>query len=111
MNGHPYDESDQQAERATRVLRHLDGALDATMLEAMGGIWSTLANAATSGHAHARAVRERMFWESMAPGQTAAAHPIGLDAGAHGVSGLAPSWDAVPTNSEFTGRGWWTDVA
>lgn len=85
MDQRPHDDPDARAERTTRVIGHLDGALDAHMLEAMSGVWSTLEHAATTGPAHARAVRERLFWESLRPGGAAAA-PGG------DVVGLAPTW-------------------
>lgn len=62
-----------RAERTTRLIAHLDGALDQHMLEAMAGIWSTLEHAAADAPSHARAVRSRLFWESLAPGGVAAA--------------------------------------
>lgn len=62
-----------RAQRTTRLIAHLDGALDEQMLDAMAGIWSMLEHASTDAPAHARAVRSRLFWESLAPGGVAAA--------------------------------------
>lgn len=62
------DEHEELAERSMRLMVHLDGALDASMLEAIHGAWSMLERTATDGPAHARAVRSRLFWESLAPG-------------------------------------------
>lgn len=82
----PREDHDELAERTTRLLAHLDGVLDAAMLDAMHGAWSMLERAATDGPAHGRAVRARMLWESMAPG-AAAVEPSSL------VTDLVPSWD------------------
>jgi hypothetical protein len=85
MHHDAHDDHDHLAERTTRLLSHLDGALDATMLDAMQGAWSMLERSATTSDSHARAVRARMLWESMGP----AAHlaPSTL------VSGLVATWD------------------
>lgn len=64
---HTQHDGDTVAQRSTQVLQHLDGVLEDTMLAAMQGVWSTLERAATSPEAHARAVRERMFWDSLTP--------------------------------------------
>jgi hypothetical protein len=77
MDAHSRTDEDRPAERATRVLSHLDGALDETMLDAMTGTWSMLEHAAANAPAHARAVRARLFWESLRPGG-AAAEPSGI---------------------------------
>jgi len=61
------------SQRTTHVLSHLSGALDETMLAAISGVWSTLEHAATNPSAHARAVRSRLFWETLEPGGVAAA--------------------------------------
>lgn len=83
--------TDDAAERATRVISHLDGALDATMLDAMQGVWSTLERASVSGEAHARAVRARLFWQSLSPAEgvvpassAAASDDVAVD--------IVPSW-------------------
>ena len=76
---------DPEAARATRLISHLDGALDEQMLAAMQGAWSMLEHASTNAPSHARAVRSRLFWESLAPGGVAAAPGT--------VSGLQPSGD------------------
>lgn len=83
---------DDVAERATRVISHLDGALDATMLDAMQGVWSTLEHASVNGEAHARAVRARLFWQSIAPtdAAAAAAHVPVSELAADQM--LAPAW-------------------
>lgn len=65
-------------QHATHVLSHLEGALDDDMLSALSGVWSTLEHAATNPAAHARAVRARLFWETLAPGGVAAAPGLGL---------------------------------
>lgn len=71
---HPHsDDLDAHAERSARVMAHLDGALGAPMLEAMSHVWTTLEHAAADGPAHARAVRARLFWESLRPGGAALA--------------------------------------
>jgi len=59
------DLPDTIAERSARVLSHLEGALDAPMLDAMADVWSLLERAAVDGDAHARAVRARMLWQSI----------------------------------------------
>lgn len=86
MDDHPRTDSDAQAERSTRIIRHLDGALDTSMLDAMAGVWSMLEHAAADAPSHARAVRARLFWESLTPGGAAAA-PIAI------VRDLQPTWD------------------
>lgn len=75
------------AARRSTVLSHLDGTLDEQMLDAMQGVWSMLEHAAADAPAHARAVRARMFWESLTPGGAAAA-PTAV------VANLVPAWDA-----------------
>lgn len=65
---------------------HLDGALDEQTLDAMTGVWSLLEHAAADAPSHARAVRARLFWESLTPGGVAAA-PTGV------VLSLVPRWD------------------
>ncbi len=66
-----FDRIDHQHEhdaaRRSRLLEHLDGALDATMLDAMQGAWAMLERASTTHGSHVRAVRARMLWESMGP--------------------------------------------
>jgi hypothetical protein len=74
MDAHAcHADHDSIAARAARVLASLDGALDEHTLHAVQGVWSTLEHAAADAPAHARAVRARMFWESLTPGGTAAA--------------------------------------
>ena len=68
MDAHPHDDLDVLAERTTRLISHLDGALDRSTLDAMTGVWSTLERAAADDSAHARAVRARLFWDSLTPG-------------------------------------------
>ncbi len=80
------------ARRAT-VISHLDGMLDEHMLDAMQGVWSMLEHAAADAPAHARAVRARMFWESLSPGGAAAA-PTTV------VTNLVPAWDADEVSVE-----------
>jgi hypothetical protein len=85
MDAHSRDDYSTPAERATRVLSHLDGALDEGMLDAMSGVWTMLEHAAADGPSHARAVRARLFWESLSPGGAAAAPTavvLDLEAGA-----------------------------
>lgn len=89
MDAHS-DHSDRPlAARRTSVLTHLDGKLDEQMLDAMQGVWSMLEHAAADAPAHARAVRARMFWESLTPGGAAAA-PTAV------VTDLVPGWDCDP---------------
>jgi hypothetical protein len=59
--------ADTEAERTSRLLAHLDGALDATMLDAMHGTWAMLERVAADSSAHGRAVRSRLMWESFEP--------------------------------------------
>ncbi|MEO6867447.1 MAG: hypothetical protein ABI200_05450 [Gaiellales bacterium] len=67
MDAYSRDDLDSLAERTTNLIAHLDGALDATMLDAITGVWSTLEHAAADGPAHARAIRSRLFWQSLEP--------------------------------------------
>jgi hypothetical protein len=60
------------------------------MLDAIQGAWSMLERTATDAPAHARAVRSRLFWESLAPGESRAAASSTL------VTGLMPTWDDEP---------------
>jgi hypothetical protein len=71
MDAHPLEDIDALAARTTSLIAHLDGALDATMLDAIAGVWSTLEHAAADRPAHARAVRSRLFWETLSPGDVA----------------------------------------
>lgn len=87
MADHARDERDELAERTTRLLSQLDGALDASMLDAIQGAWSMLERTATDSPAHARAVRSRLLWESMSPGSLA--EPIASPVVHH----LVPVWD------------------
>ena len=80
----PQPQSD--AARTTRVMSHLDNALDEQTLQAMQGVWSMLEHAAADAPSHARAVRARLFWESLRPGGEAAA-PIAV------VTNLVEQWD------------------
>jgi hypothetical protein len=73
MDLDPRTPADAQATRTAHLLAQLDGALDASMLDALQGIWSVLEHAAADSPAHARAVKERLFWESMAPAGSLAA--------------------------------------
>lgn len=85
--------ADDVAERATRVISHLDGALDATMLDAMQGVWSTLERASVNGEAHARAVRARLFWQSLSPNNgMAVASSQSLASAEEAAVGIVPSW-------------------
>lgn len=52
-------------QRATQVAAYLDGALAPGTLAAMRDVWSLLEFTSTSSPAHARAVRERMLWDSL----------------------------------------------
>lgn len=72
MDDHSPNQADALAERTTRLMSHLDGVLDEHMLDALAGVWSTLEHASADAPAHARAVRSRLFWESLAPGGPAA---------------------------------------
>jgi hypothetical protein len=77
---------DCRIERTTRLLAHLNGVLDESMLDAMQGAWTMLEDAATDVSAHGRAVRARMLWDSMLPGTPAVvAAPV--------VTDLVPIWD------------------
>lgn len=53
------------AQRANQVATYLDGALAPDTVQAMRNVWSLLETSATSNPAHARAVRERMLWDSI----------------------------------------------
>lgn len=86
MDAHSPDDGDAHAERTTRLIAHLDGALAPSMLDAMSGVWSTLERAAADDSAHARAVRARLFWESLTPGTHVVAPSAGL-------FDLVPTWD------------------
>ena len=88
MAFHAHDEHDHLAERTTRLLSHLDGTLDASMLDAMQGAWSMLEDAATEAGSHSRAVRSRLLWESMSPGGWDIAAPVSPL-----VHDLVPEWD------------------
>lgn len=79
--------ADARARQKVDILSHLDGALDEHMLDAMQGVWAMLEHAAADAPSHARAVRARLFWESLSPGGVAAA-PTEI------VRDLQPSWDA-----------------
>ena len=100
MDAHPHDDVDVLAQRTTHLIAHLDGALDPSMLQAMSGVWSTLEHAAADGPAHARAVRARLFWESLSPGGAAAA-PTSA------IHGLVASWD----EDEDSAGAWEGDAA
>lgn len=92
MADHAHD-GDGIAGRTTRLLSHLDGALDASMLDAIQGAWSMLERTATDSPAHARAVRSRLLWESISPGALgeAAASPV--------VHDVVPVWDGDGTSA------------
>ena len=83
MDAHFHDDADALAERTTRLIAHLDGALSPSMLDAMSGVWSTLERAAADDSAHARAVRARLFWESLTPGSHVVAPSTGVFRGRH----------------------------
>ena len=89
MDAHPRTIEDSPALRATNVIRHLDGALDQRMLDAMSGVWTMLERASADAPSHARAVRARLFWESLSPGGGAAAVPVGA------VHDLTPTWSDI----------------
>ena len=72
-----YDENQPFVDRTTPALSHLDGHLDVATLAALQGAWSTLELAASDAAARSRAVRSRLFWESLAPGGAAAA-PVAI---------------------------------
>jgi hypothetical protein len=61
--------AEAEAERTSRLLAHLDGALDAAMLDAMHETWAMLERVAADSTAHGRAVRSRLMWESFEPTQ------------------------------------------
>lgn len=86
MDPHAHDARDAHATRRANVLKHLDHALDEDMLHAMQGVWSMLEHASADAPAHARAVRARLFWESLTPGGAAAA-PSAV------VTDLQAAWD------------------
>jgi hypothetical protein len=94
MDAHSRTDQDSLAARRTAVLAHLEGALDEQMLDAMQGVWSMLEHAAADAPAHARAVRARMFWESLTPGGTAAA-PSAV------VADLVPAWDEDEESADW----------
>lgn len=97
MTAYDREDADALAERTTRLISHLDGALDEEMLSAMQGIWSMLEHAATTGPAHERAVRERLLWESLGAGGAVVAPDAGAIAAADGlVVDLQPVWDDAP---------------
>lgn len=83
------------AHRRAHVLAHLDGQLDEQTLDAMQGVWSVLEHAAADAPSHARAVRARMFWDSLRPGGIAAA-PDAV------VTDLTAAWDADEESAEWT---------
>lgn len=83
----PRNDRHELAERTTRLLSQLDGALDASMLEAIQGAWSMLERAATDSPAHARAVRSRLLWDSITPGTLLDPLP------SLSVHDLVPAWD------------------
>ncbi len=87
MDPRPDDPRRPLAARRATVLSHLDCTLDEQMLDAMQGVWSMLEHAAADAPAHARAVRARLFWESLTPGGAAAA-PSSV------VTDLVPAWSA-----------------
>ncbi|MCB0877448.1 MAG: hypothetical protein KDC46_00500 [Thermoleophilia bacterium] len=87
MSFDPHHDTHGPAERTTRLMSHLDGALDASMLDAMQGAWSMLEHAATDPDAHARAVRSRLFWESISPGAPSMVAPSSA------IHDLTASWD------------------
>jgi hypothetical protein len=93
MDAHSHDDADVRAEHTTHLISHLEGVLDASMLQAMSGVWSTLEHAAADGPAHARAVRSRLFWESLSPGGAAAA-PMAS------VYDLVPAWNEDEDSAE-----------
>jgi len=80
--------ADSRAERTTRLISHLEGALEARTLDAMRGVWTTLERATTDPAAHARAVRERLFWQTLTPGDSTAGTALGSR-----VVGLTTVWD------------------
>lgn len=86
MDPHPDEPRRSLAARRATVISHLDRTLDEQMLDAMQDIWSMLEHAAADAPAHARAVRARLFWESLTPGGIAAA-PGSV------VMDLTPAWD------------------
>lgn len=53
------------ATRANHVASYLDGSLDSETIRAVRDVWAMLEQAAASSPSHARAVRERMLWESL----------------------------------------------
>lgn len=97
MGHHARDDRDELAERTTRLLSHLDGALDASMLDAIQGAWSMLERTATDSPAHARAVRSRLLWETVSPASFADPLPVAF------VHDLVPTWgdedEALPVEA------------
>ncbi len=93
MDAHSDHSRRSLAARRSTVLSHLDGTLDEQMLDAMQGVWSMLEHAAADAPAHARAVRARMFWESLTPGGAAAAPTV--------VTDLVATWDEDEASTEL----------
>ena len=70
-------------DRSTRVHRHLDGWLDADTLSAMQHVWGRLEQSSVDPKSHTRAVRSRLFWETLAPvdGDGASEQTLGAPGG------------------------------
>ncbi len=99
MDPHAHEARDAHATRRANVLKHLDHTLDEQMLDAMQGVWSMLEHAAADAPAHARAVRARLFWESLTPGGAAAAPNAvvtDLQAGWDDTDDAEPDADTAP---------------
>lgn len=64
------------ARRHSRVIAHLEGKIDTSTIAAMHHAWSRLEEIAPTGTAHARAVRERMFWSSVTSADGATVVPL-----------------------------------
>ncbi|MCW2960839.1 MAG: hypothetical protein JWM25_969 [Thermoleophilia bacterium] len=80
--------ADARSARTTHLISTFDGMLGPETLDAFQGVWTTLENAAVDDAAHARAVRERLFWDSLAHAGSLAALPSPA-----AEELLAPSWD------------------
>lgn len=59
------NDPDHASERTARLVSHLEGVLQEETLHALQGTWSVLEHAAADSAAHSRAVRARLFWESL----------------------------------------------
>ena len=88
MTFESYASADARSARTTHLISTFDGMLAPETLDAFQGVWTSLEVVAVDDAAHARAVRERLFWDSLAHAGSLTAQP------SPGVQEpLAPSWD------------------